>query len=557
MRFYSLVVFALLASPAVAQWNPAIGQWGKVDAADLRVMTYNIEDALCSSNTKVEGQNDWCGIARLVAAFKPDVLVLEECADNSGQGTGSGVDSVATLTTVIGMFFHGGVDTFNGSTPITSWVQKYAPTYDLPFVYVSSETDSFNRNVILSRYPFTDLNGDTKSTQPDIPTVTATGYAQGGDGGIRGFAFVEIDLPNGTYRGDLVVGGAHMKAGSLTSDHDARVKGATNVAYTVRNWWNGNGGTTPDPAAKIADSPAATTVLDAFTPVVLCGDFNEDELQNGAVRGPLDWMSQALTVGGTSDGTDRDGTDMTVDGAVNFFTGSDASHSSGDKFDYIAFQDSIAQLRLATIFISGSTPTAGQPPEVVGFTGGMSSVTSTASDHRPVFVDLRLPFVDCNANSVADSTDIALGNSLDLNANQVPDECECLVNTYCVLTPNSAGPGGVMAQSGSLSIGANNFVLNASGVPFSTIGLFFYSQTQAQIAFGNGTRCIGGTIIRLPLVSADSFGLVTYPVNFNALVAPGVIAPGIDWNFQYWFRDSAAGGSNFNLTNGLHVRFCP
>jgi len=222
MRFYSLFLCALLASPAVAQWNPAAGQWGKVDAADLRVMTYNIEDGLCSSNTKVEGQNDWCGLARLVAAFKPDVLVLEECGDNTGQGTGSGVDSVATLTTVIGMFFHGGVDTFNGSTAITSWVQKYAPTYDLPFVFISSETDGFNRNVILSRYPFTDLNGDTKSTQSDIPTVTATGYAQGGDGGIRGFAFVEIDLPNGTYRGDLVVGGAHMKAGSLTSDHDAR-----------------------------------------------------------------------------------------------------------------------------------------------------------------------------------------------------------------------------------------------------------------------------------------------------------------------------------------------
>lgn len=557
MRLTALVVATLLSTPAFAQWNPPSGQWGKVDPADLRVMTYNIEDALCSSNVKTEGTNDWCACARLIAAFKPDVLVLEECADNSGQGTGSGVDSVATLTTVVNMFLHGGTDTFNGNTAITAWVQKYAPSYDLPYVYVSSETDGFNRNVILSRFPFTDLNGDTKSTIADIPTVTATGYAQGGDGGIRGFSFAEIDLPNATYLGNLVVGGAHMKAGGAASDHNQRVQAATNVAYVVRNWFNGNGGATPDPAAKIADSPVATSVLDAYTPVVLCGDWNEDELQNGATRGPVDWLSQALTPGGVSDGTDRDGSDMTVDGALNYFTGSDASHDSGDKFDCIAFQDSIATFRLGTIFISGSTPGAGQPPEVAGFAGGVSTVTATASDHRPVWIDLRLPVVDCNGNGVADTTDIALATSADTNANQVPDECECVINNYCVITPNSAGPGAIIGGSGSLSISDNSFTLSAFGMPVSTLGLFFYSQTQAQVPFGNGTRCVGGAIVRLSIVPADSFGLVFYPLNFPTLVAPGVIAPGQDWNFQFWFRDAAAGGSNFNLTNGLHVRFCP
>ncbi|MBL8857512.1 MAG: hypothetical protein JNL28_03275 [Planctomycetes bacterium] len=559
MRSLPLALLALLfvSASARAQWNPATGQWGKVDPADLRVMTYNIEDAICSSNAKVEGQNDWCAIARLVAAFKPDILILEECGDNSGQGTGSGVDSVATLTNVINLFLHGGTDTYNGNTPITSWVQKYAPGFDMPYIFVSSSTDGFNRNAMLSRFPFTDLNGDGNSTMSNIPNVTATGYSTGGDGGIRGFMFCEFDLPNATYLGNLVVGGAHLKAGSLTSDQAARVKAAQNVAYVVRHWWNGDGGSVPDPFNKIADSPVATNVLDANTPVVLGGDWNEDEVANGAFRGPADWLTQALVVGGTNDGTDRDGTDMTLDPALNFFTGSDASHSSGKKYDYIGFQDSIATMRLATIFISGSTPSAAQPPEVIGFTGGTSSVTSTASDHRPVFVDLRLPIVDCNMNGIADTTDIALGSSLDTNLNQIPDECECFMSNYCVLSPNSVGAGAVISGSGSLSIAQNSFSLGASGLPFSTLGLFFYSQTQAQIPFGNGTRCIGGAIVRLPIVGASPFGLVSFPLNFNSLVAPGIIGPGQDWHFQYWFRDAQGGGSNFNLTDGLRVRFCP
>jgi predicted outer membrane repeat protein len=39
-------------------------------------------------------------------------------------------------------------------------------------------------------------------------------------------------------------------------------------------------------------------------------------------------------------------------------------------------------------------------------------------------VDERYPFVDCNANGVPDSEDIASGASADCNGNEVPDECE-------------------------------------------------------------------------------------------------------------------------------------
>lgn len=81
-----LAVFALLCAPAgmvQAQWSPSTGQWGKTDARDVRVMAWNVQDGICSTNPKVEGANSWCCLARVVAAMKPDVLILEETADNS------------------------------------------------------------------------------------------------------------------------------------------------------------------------------------------------------------------------------------------------------------------------------------------------------------------------------------------------------------------------------------------------------------------------------------------------------------------------------------------
>jgi hypothetical protein len=298
-------------------------------------------------------------------------------------------------------------------------------------------------------------------------------------------------------------------------------------------------------------------VLDAFTPVVLCGDWNEDEVANGVVRGPADWLTQAQTVGGTSDGTDRDGSDMTLDGATNFFTGSDASHSSGSKLDYLGWQDSVATLRVQTIFISGSTPAAAQPPECQGFAGGVSGVTSAASDHRPVFLDLRLPVVDCNGNGVADTTDIGAGTSLDANGNLVPDECECFAQNFCVTSPNTVGLGAIIGSVGSNSIAAGTFDLVVDGCPPNSFGLFYFGTTEILAPFGNGFRCVGGSTFRLGVIQADALGSASWHVNFGAAPALGQIDPGETWRFQYWYRNAAAGGAGFNLSNGLRVRFCP
>ena len=37
----------------------------------------------------------------------------------------------------------------------------------------------------------------------------------------------------------------------------------------------------------------------------------------------------------------------------------------------------------------------------------------------------------------------------------------------------------------------------------------------------------------------------------------GIIVDGMEFNFQFWFRDPPAGGANFNLSDALSIQFCP
>lgn len=526
----ALALLALLPAIASAQWNPNGGQWGKDDGDAVRVMTWNVQDALCSTNSKSEGQNNWCAVARVVAAFQPDVLLLQECGDNNGNGTGGSSDSSGTLTTVIDRFMNGGSDPWLGGS-VGAYVAKYAPGYSLPHVFVSTNSDGFNRNVLLSRYPFADLNGDTRSTISDIPNVSSSTYAVGGDGGLRGFQFAEIDLPDGTYEGDLVVGNAHLKAGGNSSDHNQRIAAASNVAYYVDHLFNGAGTGTPDPDDKISDSPPATQVLGATTPVILGGDWNEDELSNGT-KGPAEWLTRAQLTGGT-DGTDRDQSDMQWDTALSFFGGSDNTQGSS-KLDYLAHQDSVVTRGVQTVFHSNSTPSGLLPPEVQGFPSA-TTISSWASDHRPVIADFSYP----------------------------PPGCSGPMN-YCVTTPNSAGLGAIMSWQGTTDYANNDLTLVATGAPPNAFGLFFYGALKTQQVFGDGFLCVsasGSGLIRLnPPGMTSLLGDIVRPLDYGAFPmnsGAGQILPGSIWNFQLWYRDVAAGGAGFNTSDGLEVTFCP
>jgi len=391
-----LLVLALPGQPD-AQWSPSTGQWGKQRADHVRVMTWNVQDAIRALEPKNEAVNSWTALAVVVAALQPDVLLLQETGDDGCSGC---VDTVAELETVVGLFLRGGSDPFLGGT-VGAYVQKYAPGFDLPFVAVSAATDGFNRNLIASRFPFTDLNGDTRTHLSNLATSFADAYAPGTISGqvIRGVQTLELDLPS-LYRGDLVVLNLHLKSGSASSDLAERLSAGQNLAYHVDYWLNGAGTGLPDPNAKIFDSPPATRVLDPWTPVVLGGDWNEDELTNGR-KGPVEWVRVAGVTGGL-DGTDRDRGDSSADDARNACNAADRSTQSGSKLDWILHQDSIALKRLEFVFNSATIATGcagAYPPELLLFPSSPSIVSTFASDHRPVIVDFELPLAHAPAHT--------------------------------------------------------------------------------------------------------------------------------------------------------------
>ncbi len=437
---------ALAATIAPAQWDPFNAEWGKSDATDLRVMTWNVQDGICRTNSKSDDFNNWNAIVRIIASLQPDVLILQECGDNSGNGTGSGVDSTTQLTQVAELLMHGGSDPFAGGT-VGSYVQLFVPAYDLPYIYASQSSDGFNRNMIMSRYPFADLNGNGSSQLSDFFQLDdPTAWDHGFNGGIRGFQHAEIDLDDSVYAGDVIIGNSHLKAGGSSSDQADRIDAAKAIAYYIQYFFNGNQTGNDDPNDVVINPPDGT-ITDANTPVIWGGDWN----QNPGGKGPAEWMTQAQLSGGSSDGTDRDGTDCLRDFATHPISGASATQGSSSKLDYIAWQDSIATARRQFIYNTNGSQSHQLPYPVDGYTINGLLASGQASDHRPVIVDFILPlvdlcFCDCDGNGALNVDDVDcfvagfLGADLatadcDGNGSLNVDDVDCFVACFLATCP--------------------------------------------------------------------------------------------------------------------------
>jgi hypothetical protein len=127
------------------------------------------------------------------------------------------------------------------------------------------------------------------------------------------------------------------------------------------------------------------------------------------------------------------------------------------------------------------------------------------------------------------------------------------VESYCFAGANSTGIGARIGHQGGPSVAISNLVLTARNVPSLAHGIFFYGPSKLLVPFGDGYRCVGGGILRLPPVTASPQGNVAQKLQIG-----GVLVPGSTWNFQFWYRDSKGPlQSGFNLSDALTATFCP
>ncbi len=118
------------------------------------------------------------------------------------------------------------------------------------------------------------------------------------------------------------------------------------------------------------------------------------------------------------------------------------------------------------------------------------------------------------------------------------------------VNPNGAN----LSSSGASSIGADTLVLLGTGMPSSS-ARYFQGTTQTAVVFGDGLRCVDGTVISLG-TKWNVAGASQYPdISDSTVSVRGACVAGNIRNYQCWYRTAAdfCTPSTFNLTNGLSV----
>ena len=128
---------------------------------------------------------------------------------------------------------------------------------------------------------------------------------------------------------------------------------------------------------------------------------------------------------------------------------------------------------------------------------------------------------------------------------------------FCPATPNSTGQIARIFFGGTPSVSRDDAELFATECPPHVTGYFFTGDSQGQLPFGNGYRCVTGQLLRLGTIHCDANGAGSVALDLHAPPAAGNLVAGSTWNFQFAYRDVAAGGAMFNATGALAVDFVP
>ncbi|MFT7670476.1 MAG: endonuclease I [Planctomycetota bacterium] len=126
---------------------------------------------------------------------------------------------------------------------------------------------------------------------------------------------------------------------------------------------------------------------------------------------------------------------------------------------------------------------------------------------------------------------------------------------------NSASAGGCrLVSMGTTSLSADDFGLAAQNSTDSAPGLFFEGTIAVNsgfgLTFGDGLRCVGGSVNRLEVVVSSLFGDA---FSSQSIATGSGITPGDVRHYQWWYRDSAPVpcGNAFNLSNAIEVVWTP
>jgi hypothetical protein len=128
---------------------------------------------------------------------------------------------------------------------------------------------------------------------------------------------------------------------------------------------------------------------------------------------------------------------------------------------------------------------------------------------------------------------------------------------------NSVNPnGGRLATLGCASVSNDTLVLVGSGMTVNSV-LYFQGSAQqnggAGTVFGDGLRCVSGTIARLG-TKQNVGGASQYPGagDPSISVQGSVTVPGVRY-YQEWYRNvvSFCTPAGFNFTNGVAVTWSP
>jgi hypothetical protein len=129
---------------------------------------------------------------------------------------------------------------------------------------------------------------------------------------------------------------------------------------------------------------------------------------------------------------------------------------------------------------------------------------------------------------------------------------------------NSTGVGAQLSCSGSMSPDTVKF--SADGIPVGKIAIFLQGtvDTSPGGSFGDGVRCIGGTLKRLYVKTAvDGTVLASRPgdpsITARSAAVGDPIPNGGTREYQTYYRDGnpsfcpPPAGSTFNITNGIKI----